>query len=74
MKYLLIILLLNSLLFSGYNSKRIDKHILVRCIEGYKFVIVYSYYIEGGIGISQIFAKSNLSNQSPQPIECKETK
>jgi len=70
MKYLLILLLISNLLFSN-DSKKIDTHTLIRCIEGYKFVIVYSYYVEGGVAISQIYSKSTVANGSPQPIKCK---
>lgn len=73
-KIILILLVTISSLYSYGISDRqyVKSKTYVECISGYKFVVVHTYIIEGGIAIAQVYQEGKDKVGEPQPIKCEE--
>ncbi len=72
MKKILLLLLITATLFGfGQSEKqRVANNIQIKCIGGYKFVIVHLNSQGSGIAIQQIMSRPNRYNHPPHPIKC----
>ena len=70
-KIVLLLLTINSLFAFGKTDREyIKERTYVECIAGYKFVIIHSHVLDGGISIVQVYKESTDRQGVPQPIKC----
>ena len=70
MKKIITLLLITATLFGQTAKERVASNVQIKCIGGYKFVIVHLNSKGSGIAIQQIMSEPNRYNRPPHPIKC----